>query len=699
MSLVTKTPGRWDHPFGPEWSEDDLCRVLELEPWAGMAAENRAKLEKLLRHESRVIERERGEVIVREGDYGHSAFFVVKGSVRVVLENSSLSPSELGKVTADRRGIWGALSQLWTNRREPEARDDPGELLDDSDGEGPSEDDYVPIILTDVDAVVSRHGTTLLGEGSLFGEIAALGRTPRTATLFADEDGTELLEIRWQGLRDLRKAFAEFRDHVDELFRERALRQYLRATPTFDGVGDTPLIRARIASGDLNELFIEALNFHAPSAETAELRLVDEDIALKVIGEVRDRSGELRISALSCDPGLTSPEARAQLTERAAEELGGQVIIVHRLSEDEQIWQWALSEVGEAKQSSVAMECSLRGASDPTELLHRLIRPLCLDVIAQQAELHSHGAFEWGRMGTRLEEEPVIATEGQYPNGVIMVRCGFARITRRVEGLERTISYLGPGRAYGLEELANNWRNPDSAVPLQRTLRALGYVDVVVIPTSVIEKFVLPSMSESALPELVEPAPLQGVSPLEVLKDKSGVDRGMVEFLVDHRFTNGTAAMVIDLDRCTRCDDCVRACATAHDDNPRFIRHGPVHDRFMIANACMHCADPVCMIGCPTGAISRESLGGQVVINDPNCIGCGTCSNNCPYENIRMVETRSTAGEMYVSQKGRPALKATKCDLCIDQLTGPACHLACPHDALERVDFNDLTEFAEWAQR
>ena len=64
----------------------------------------------------------------------------------------------------------------------------------------------------------------------------------------------------------------------------------------------------------------------------------------------------------------------------------------------------------------------------------------------------------------------------------------------------------------------------------------------------------------------------------------------------------------------------------------------------MIANACMHCADPVCMIGCPTGAISRESLGGQVVINDPTCIGCATCANNCPYDNIRIVETRSSSG-------------------------------------------------------
>ena len=58
----------------------------------------------------------------------------------------------------------------------------------------------------------------------------------------------------------------------------------------------------------------------------------------------------------------------------------------------------------------------------------------------------------------------------------------------------------------------------------------------------------------------------------------------------------------------------------------------------MVANACMHCADPVCMIGCPTGAIHRSELGGMVVINDDTCIGCATCANSCPYNNIRMVE-------------------------------------------------------------
>ena len=52
----------------------------------------------------------------------------------------------------------------------------------------------------------------------------------------------------------------------------------------------------------------------------------------------------------------------------------------------------------------------------------------------------------------------------------------------------------------------------------------------------------------------------------------------------------------------------------------------------------VECTDPVCMIGCPTGAIHRNVEEGVVVINDDTCIGCGTCANSCPYDNIRLVE-------------------------------------------------------------
>ena len=68
----------------------------------------------------------------------------------------------------------------------------------------------------------------------------------------------------------------------------------------------------------------------------------------------------------------------------------------------------------------------------------------------------------------------------------------------------------------------------------------------------------------------------------------------------------------------------------------------------MVANACLHCADPVCMIGCPTGAIHRDAFGGEVVINQATCIGCKLCATNCPYEAIRMVEIRDAAGAFTV---------------------------------------------------
>ena len=173
----------------------------------------------------------------------------------------------------------------------------------------------------------------------------------------------------------------------------------------------------------------------------------------------------------------------------------------------------------------------------------------------------------------------------------------------------------------------------------------------------------------------------------------------MLEFLAEKRFLNGTAAMMINLDRCTRCDDCVRACAATHDNNPRFLRQGPTSGKIMVANACMHCADPVCMIGCPTGAIHRDEFGGQVVINPATCIGCQACFNHCPYEAIRMVEIRDENGDFLMDKESKPILQATKCDLCVDQLTGPACQNACPHGALARVNLNELDDLADWLKR
>ena len=163
---------------------------------------------------------------------------------------------------------------------------------------------------------------------------------------------------------------------------------------------------------------------------------------------------------------------------------------------------------------------------------------------------------------------------------------------------------------------------------------------------------------------------------------------------------NGRQTMLVDMDRCTRCDDCIHACATTHANNPRFNRHGPHYGRYMFANACMHCVDPVCMIGCPTGAIGRDESTGVVVINDQTCMGCATCANSCPYQNIRMVEVRDSAGNFIVDQETHvPLMQATKCDLCAEQIGGPACQRACPHDAMIRIDMTDLPTLSRWLKR
>jgi Fe-S-cluster-containing hydrogenase component 2 len=64
-----------------------------------------------------------------------------------------------------------------------------------------------------------------------------------------------------------------------------------------------------------------------------------------------------------------------------------------------------------------------------------------------------------------------------------------------------------------------------------------------------------------------------------------------------------------------------------------------------------------------------------------------------------MVEARDDDGEILAASDAKPILKATKCDLCVDQKGGPACERACPHDALQRLNLNTLDEFAVWLRR
>lgn len=540
MAVATRLsrPQRWDQPFDHEMSGDRLQHLMQDPVIAAIDADAFPKtipLPGIIENDTRLLKFEAGEIVVREGDYGNSAFLVMSGKVKVII-NPPLSADQIGREQTTPTRLRNAIAQVFMRNYVPETRDISryGRL-------GLTNAGKQAVFLQDFPAVLNGRNTAEIGPGSLFGELAALGRTPRSASVVCSENA-ELLEIRWQGLRELRRFDAGWRRQIDENYRNNALLAHLQDTPLFSNL----------------------------------------------------------------DPDTLSTVASATLFE-------------------------------------------------------------------------TYGSFDWStsfqRTGTdnALRDEPVIAREGEYPDGLLLIRAGFARVSVKQGAGDRTLTYLSAGDAFGLHELYSGWKGSEARS--ETSLRAIGYVDALRVPTRILEEFVFPillSPPESFLSHAQRPL----------------ADDAVHEWLIEQRFINGTKGMLIDLDKCVRCDDCVRACASTHNGNPRFVRHGKTYDHWMIANACMHCADPVCMIGCPTGAIHRSLSGGSVVINDDTCIGCGTCANSCPYNNIRLVEIRDLLGRPVQDEvTGTPIRKATKCDLCAGLPGGPACARACPHGALQRVDF------------
>lgn len=81
---------------------------------------------------------------------------------------------------------------------------------------------------------------------------------------------------------------------------------------------------------------------------------------------------------------------------------------------------------------------------------------------------------------------------------------------------------------------------------------------------------------------------------------------------------------------------------------------------------CRHCADPLCVKGCITGALTRQN--GMIVIDENKCVGCFTCILSCPYGAIEPDET------------GRVM---QKCELCTKNGAGePLCVKNCPNQAI-----------------
>ncbi|MEL0218145.1 MAG: 4Fe-4S dicluster domain-containing protein, partial [Gammaproteobacteria bacterium] len=180
-----------------------------------------------------------------------------------------------------------------------------------------------------------------------------------------------------------------------------------------------------------------------------------------------------------------------------------------------------------------------------------------------------------------------------------------------------------------------------------------------------------------------------------------------LDFLLSQGLGEATDVLLIDKALCVNCDNCEIACAATHGGTSRLDRQaGSVFAEIHVPTSCRHCEDPHCMKDCPPDAI-RRSPGGEVYIAD-NCIGCGNCEANCPYDVIQMAApaekkrgfwTELLLGPINLvsdgpkSSNADPALKkAVKCDMCKDLAGGPACVRACPTGAADRVSPQTFVE-------
>ena len=256
----------------------------------------------------------------------------------------------------------------------------------------------------------------------------------------------------------------------------------------------------------------------------------------------------------------------------------------------------------------------------------------------------------------RCEPGEVIFRQGAPAiDGFYLVRMGFVKVTQSRNGGDSVLNYVGPGGYIGVIGLLSDLPELRDLAPRAcgtATCTALDHVDLVRIAAddfrAIVEQF--PAVRAAVIAEarkLLE-SDRQALLAVKEVPLDDFLDQGLM---------NAQSLLVLDLVKCTRCDECTKACADTHQGVTRLIREGLRFDKFLVASSCRSCLDPYCMVGCPVGSIRRRESR-EIIIEDW-CIGCGLMRENCPYGNINMVEQFDKAKKAEVQQGDdlRPVLE------------------------------------------
>ncbi len=317
---------------------------------------------------------------------------------------------------------------------------------------------------------------------------------------------------------------------------------------------------------------------------------------------------------------------------------------------------------------------------------------LFADLLQSPAEFQRFVDFVRPRVQLiRVYPGQVIFRQGDKADHFYMVRVGFVKVSQRRPGGEAVLNYVGPGGYFGEIGLLSDLpelRDMVQSGTRTATCSALDHVDLVRITGDDFRELL------ASFPEMHRQFVAAARQRLEQNEsERMQIERVPLDEFLSQGLLNAQSLLVLDLEKCTRCDECTKACADAHDGVTRLIREGLRFDKYLVASSCRSCMDPYCLVGCPVGSIRR--VGSKEIVIEDWCIGCGKCAVNCPYGNINMhgfVTDEQTIDPLTGQRAVVVRQKATSCDLCRNIDGQPSCVYACPHDAAHRMTGQELLQ-------
>lgn len=343
----------------------------------------------------------------------------------------------------------------------------------------------------------------------------------------------------------------------------------------------------------------------------------------------------------------------------------------------------------------------------------------------QEQPIHTLSALDLVALGRISQfmafgKHHLLVQEGKPIEKIFLICSGWVRRVRGVPIYEDITESMGPGALVPEDFLGSGNCLGLEALRGQKTW---AYSAALMARSELLE---IPLAALQAEPDLSGKLQ-QAFSAFSVADDDTGLNArpdepalAAAEKEISTGIVDAVNLLVMDMDLCIRCGNCSLACHKVHGQS-RLLRRGihierPVtlgssaKQHVLSPSVCMHCKDPECLTGCPTGAIFRDP-NGQVDIDPQTCIGCFDCATQCPYNAISMVPrdgnpvvapgllTRlrnlfgSSAPPVPAAAENEDMV-AIKCNLCESTPLNPAgakrpaysCEENCPTGALVRVN-------------